>query len=140
MTTKNRTITYTNGATIVVAEGAALPPVDAAWGDVTSDILVDAPTNDAADTEKIWQEKLAGFIADPVTGIQLKADVQSKDLFTSAVVILDTGMRTGVIQKSDPFPIWDFYGVEHAKTAEEALGVLIRYGLMWANMWRIYAP
>ena len=140
MTTKNRTITYANGVTIVLAEGAALPPVDPAWGDVVSDVLVDAPTNDAADMEKVWQEKLSGFITDPVTGLKLKADVKSKDLFTSAVVILDTGMRVGAVKASDPFPVWDFYGEEHPMTAQEALAVLVRYGLMWAEMWRVYAP
>lgn len=140
MTTKNRSITYANGVTIVLAEGAALPTIDPAWGSMVSDVLVDVPMNEAADMEKVWQEKLSGFITDPVTGIQLKADVKSKDLFTSAVVILDIGMRTNGVKASDPFAVWDFYGVEHPMTVQDALSLLVRYGLQWAEMWRIYAP
>lgn len=98
--------------------------------------VVDIP----ADPWEIWQAKLDGTITDPVSGVRLKADEHSKSRFTEGLVLLGAGFTAGYITADTPFPIWDADGVSHATTAQEAQGILIRYGLAWAAMWQEFAP
>lgn len=114
-------------------------PLPEEWKGYTSVEQVEIP-DPAQDPAWIWSQKLAGRIKDPVTGIEFLAREKTRDLLSATMVLLTNAKDRGMVQGSTPYSLWDADGKEFAMTVDQAIDVLLRYGLQWSQMYVEFAP
>ena len=95
---------------------------------------------DGQTDSEIWQDKLAGGWVDDVTGIKLKTTEAARNLFSGQVTMIREAIDAGILNGSVPLEIWDYNEQPHTLTVTELRGLLLRYGLAWAQMFNQYAP
>lgn len=96
-----------------------------------------APTRSDAE---IWADFLAGYITDPVTSIQLKANRSAKADFADMFTLMTAAIARGVITEATNQSIWDASEVEHVLPAGDILDLILRYGFAWQANFNALAP
>jgi hypothetical protein len=90
--------------------------------------------------EQIWNDWLAGYITDPVTGIELKANRQARNDFIGQATLLREALDGGALTGADPVTVWDRSNVPHELTVTNCRALLLRYGIAWQTAFNELAP
>lgn len=90
--------------------------------------------------EEVWQQKLAGRITDPVTGIQIEANEGVRNILTGQLTMTMAALSVGAIQPTTPQDIWDADGAKHTLATSDLIALILRHGAQWQAMFAEFAP
>lgn len=89
---------------------------------------------------EVWATKLAGRITDPLTGIQIEASEEVRNILTGQLAMTMAALSVGAIQPTTTQQLWDADGTVHTMQTSELIGLMLRHGSQWQTMFAEFAP
>jgi hypothetical protein len=86
--------------------------------------------------DKKWSNKLSDGWSDPVLGIKLKIDIDSRNWFLFQRVLLQDLVDKGNIILTDKETIYDYNKTPYLLTVTQIINLFDRYGLAWQQAYK----